>query len=364
MQPLRFVFVHGLSGWGSYDDAYARMPYWGMRNGDLMAYLREQGYDCYAASVAPTGSAWDRACELFAQLTGTIVDYGAVHSAECSHAQFGRDYSASPLLGEWNAETRLVLLGHSFGGTTVRLFSELMAHGDRVEMSRAGKEKISPLFLGGMATRIHSIVTLASPMNGTTAYDLFEDPSFSPENVRVPLWSHWMARMMSMGIRAKEDGRVSKDRAGYDMHIDRALELNRRMPELPNVYYLSVPCGWTHRTADGTWRPNHGMEPLFVKRACQIGAYKGTTKNGTEIGEGWRENDGLVNTLSASYPLEAEHKQLDRKHIEAGIWNVFPTFEGDHMALQGGLMHKRDIRAFYLELLEMISSLPDQSRST
>ena len=65
MDGLRFIFVHGLSGWGSYDAAYRRMPYWGMRGGDLIAFLREKGFDCYAASVAPTGSAWDRACELY-----------------------------------------------------------------------------------------------------------------------------------------------------------------------------------------------------------------------------------------------------------------------------------------------------------
>ncbi|MBR1607573.1 MAG: hypothetical protein IJ664_07660 [Clostridia bacterium] len=53
MRKLTFVFVHGLSGWGSYDAAYRRMPYWGMRGGDLMAFLRQRGYDCYAASVAP-----------------------------------------------------------------------------------------------------------------------------------------------------------------------------------------------------------------------------------------------------------------------------------------------------------------------
>ena len=52
---LSFIFVHGLSGWDSYDKAYRRMPYWGMRGGDLIAWLRSQGYDCYAASVAPTG---------------------------------------------------------------------------------------------------------------------------------------------------------------------------------------------------------------------------------------------------------------------------------------------------------------------
>ena len=61
MNALQFIFVHGLSGWGSYDPAYRKMPYWGMRGGDLMPFLREKGFDCYAASVAPTGSAWDRA---------------------------------------------------------------------------------------------------------------------------------------------------------------------------------------------------------------------------------------------------------------------------------------------------------------
>ena len=42
-----------------------------------MAFLREKGYDCHAASVSPTGSAWDRACELYAQLAGKRTDYGA-----------------------------------------------------------------------------------------------------------------------------------------------------------------------------------------------------------------------------------------------------------------------------------------------
>ena len=57
MSDLQFVFVHGLPGWGSYDKAYKKMPYWGMRGGDLIRYLRGQGFACYAASVAPAGSA-------------------------------------------------------------------------------------------------------------------------------------------------------------------------------------------------------------------------------------------------------------------------------------------------------------------
>ena len=31
-----YVFVHGLSGWGSYDRTYKIMPYWGMFGGDLL----------------------------------------------------------------------------------------------------------------------------------------------------------------------------------------------------------------------------------------------------------------------------------------------------------------------------------------
>ncbi|MBQ5757082.1 MAG: hypothetical protein IIV93_01050 [Clostridia bacterium] len=52
---IDYVFVHGLSGWGSYDKTYRNMPYWGMLGGDLMQYLGSKGLSCYAASVSPDG---------------------------------------------------------------------------------------------------------------------------------------------------------------------------------------------------------------------------------------------------------------------------------------------------------------------
>ena len=164
-QDTQYIFVHGLSGWGSYDERYEKMPYWGMHGGDLMQYLKAQGYACHAASVAPTGSAWDRACELYAQLAGKRVDYGEAHSREYRHERFGRDFSGQPLIEGWGPETRLVLLGHSFGGATVRLFAELMANGDPEEQS-AGTSDISELFMGGLADRILSIVTIAARPTG------------------------------------------------------------------------------------------------------------------------------------------------------------------------------------------------------
>ena len=68
--PYPAVFVHGLLGWGARDALYRAVPYWGLAAGDALGYLNACGYDCRAASVGIISSAWDRACELYAELTG------------------------------------------------------------------------------------------------------------------------------------------------------------------------------------------------------------------------------------------------------------------------------------------------------
>ena len=208
-----------------------------------------------------------------------------------------------------------------------------------------------------MENRIHSIVTLAAPTNGTTAYDLFSDPAFDPARVKVPWWSKGLARMMALGTKPTQDGRDPRDYAGFDMHIDNALAMNKRITSLPHAYYFSVPCSFTCPQKDGVHRPRKGMEPLFVMRACQIGAYAGKTAGGVELDITWRENDGLVNTVSAMAPSGAPSQPLDERNIIPGVWNIFPTVKGDHVWPQGGLMCKHDIRDFYLKMLRMIDQL-------
>lgn len=360
MSDLKFIFVHGLAGWGSYDKAYEKMPYWGMRGGDLMAFLRSRGYQAYAASVAPKGSAWDRSCELYAQLAGLKTDYGAAHSIACLHERFGRDFSSCPLIPDWNESSRIVLVGHSFGGTTIRLFTELLAHGDPDEQRSTPKEELSGLFTGGSEKSICCIVTLASPINGTSAYDLSEDDKFDPQQVKVPFWSKCFAELMAKGAKPKKDGRKETDYADYDMHIDNARKLNDRISMLPSVYYFSVPCSSTVKNEDGTYVPDlKKTDPLFVTRSYLIGSYTGVTKEGIVVDEAWRENDGLVNTFSAMAPLGAPQTKLDRNDIRPGMWNVFPTCHGDHMSLQGGLLRKNEIHDFYLDLLSLIEKTID-----
>lgn len=142
------------------------------------------------------------------------------------------------------------------------------------------------------------------------------------------------------------------------MHIDRADELNRIICTDPEIYYFSIPCSATVRTAGGNHVPAAGkMEPLFVKRSYQIGAYTGRSAGGIVLGEEWKENDGLVNTVSAMAPSHAPQKKFDSRKIEPGIWQVLKKYPADHMALQGGLFHKYDVRGFYVKLLSIIDSL-------
>ena len=364
---LQYIFVHGLSGWGSYDDQYKWLPYWGMLGGELTGYLTEQGFPAYAASVDPEGSAWDRACELYAQLAGTVVDYGKEHSGRCGHERFGRDYSSEPLIPDWDEGGKLVLIGHSFGGVTVRLFAGLLADGSAEEQAATDPEELSDFFRGGAGDRIHALVTLAAPTNGTTAYDMNFDPSFAPDSAEASKNDERSGGIFSAPDGedeteegSREGGRVDYDVAAYDMFIDNALALNERIPTLPGTYYFAVPCSATEENADGNQVPIRSMmESRFRETSTRMGSYSGVTAGGFVIDDSWKENDGLVNTVSAMAPIGAVSEDYEPgMEPVPGIWYVMPVHKGDHMSLLGGMMKMNNVRPFYLELLEMIDGLP------
>ncbi|MBQ8944765.1 MAG: hypothetical protein IJ050_09775 [Clostridia bacterium] len=325
-----YVYVHGLSGWGSYDIQNSILPYWGMFGGDMIKNLNALGYKCHAASVDPDGSAWDRACELYAQLTGTRVDYGKAHSEKFGHARYGKDFSKNPLLKSWSAEDKINLLGHSFGGVTVRLLAELMANGSREELAATGNDSISQLFTGGKADWIYSITTLAAPTNGTTAYG-FSDPEL--------LENH--------------------DTAAYDMFIDNALAINETISTYENTYYFAVPCSATVKNEDGTWSFDESINVEFPVRSTgeRMMNLTGTTPKGFVVDESWLESDGMVNTVSAGAPFNAPSTELNKESIEPGIWNVAETYRGDHMAFCGDLFRPNNIRPFFADWMNMINSI-------
>ena len=249
---------------------------------------------------------------------------------------------------------KVILLGHSFGGATVRTFVSLMAQGSEEEMAATNEAEISPFFTGGKADWIYSVITLAAPHNGTTAYNIDENS----EDAKTNPIEDMLSNLVSVGTKPKEDSRIKEDYAAYDMYIDNALELNEKLALPENIYYFSIACSATEKNEDGTYSPiNSKMETLFRSSSALMGAYTGKTEKGFVIDESWRENDGLVNTCSALYPLGQPHTNYTEGNVQKGTWNVMPIYYGDHMSLQGGLFVKNDVRVYHAEMMNMINCL-------
>lgn len=354
-----YVFVHGLSGWGSYDSTYKLMPYWGMFGGDLMKNLNDKGFHAVCASVSPRGSAWDRACELYAELAGTRVDYGKAHSERCGHDRFGEDYTGRALVKSFSDRDKISLLGHSFGGATVRLFASVMEKGSAEEQAATPAAELSDYFKGGKGSWIYSLTSLAAPHNGTTAYSDEDAPELvAEEQQKTNPIERGLTDMMSRANGQKTNDRILEDYADYDMYIDNALALNETILTLPQTYYFSIACSCTEQQPDGTWTPiNSKMEILFRSSSRLLGKFTGVTKGGYVIDESWQENDGLVNTISAKAPFGAPQKDYDPDNVPKGVWNILPVYQGDHMSLQGGMLHPNDVKDLYVEHLSRINSL-------
>lgn len=355
---IKYIFVHGLSGWGSYDIQNEFIPYWGMTGGDTIIYLNNQGYESYSASVDPAGSAWDRACELYAELYGTRVDYGEAHSSRCHHERYGEDFTGRALLDDFEG-SRFVLVGHSFGGATIRIFSEIIRNGSEEEKLATDEGELSDFFKGGNGDGLVAIVTLAAPTNGTTAYDLYEDPNFDTSKISIPEEYEENSGAVSKSVKKKDDGRIADDYAAYDMHIDNALELNDKITTFSDVYYFAQPYCSTVTDQNGKTEASPDMtENIFMKGSIIMTKYAGKTAGGVTIDESWQPNDGLVNTVSAMAPLGQDYLEYNKNDkLRPGIWYVFPTIAGDHMAPQGGLTNRVNVKPYYLKLCEMLSTL-------
>ncbi len=376
-----FIFVHGLMGWGEGQIVNDLMPYWGTTCGDMMDYLKDEGYEVHAASIGGANSAWDRACELYAQLTGTRVDYGQAHSEEHGHSRYGRTYNESicPSFGK----TKINLVGHSFGGATVRLFASLLEYGAKEEVEASGND-VSDFFKGGKGEYVHSITTLAAPHNGSLAADrddvLICDLLFKVcyygwgilDN--TPLRPFWDMQIEQFGLTDyPADGfegnfdkeiidkiLASKDTAYYDLTVKGAAELNQKTKILKNAYYFSYSTECVFESSlTGRSYPEITMNPLFMFTTSPIICnYDKKELFGVAIDESWQLNDGIVSTKSAMYPEGAPHKDFDKNHIEKGIWNVMPVMEStDHTDFMGMFYSPIKIRKFYSSMCELICSV-------
>ena len=362
-----FVLVHGLGGWGQYDEITATYPYWGAGagmsegEGDFVKFLTDNGYEAYAVSVGPVNSAWDRACEIYAQLTGTVVDYGKAHSEAHNHARFGKSFEGKPLMGRaWSVDEPVNLIGHSFGGPASRLFASLMAFGDEAEIAATG-EDTSPLFTGGHSKTVHSVITLSGCHNGSQIANLIVDPVVPlffiavAVNLACVFGGSSVAMYSDLALSHfgltpdEETGKVdfklsriinyvkSKDNAGVDLTVGGSQALNEKIKMSPDTYYYSVSGTVTEENKWGRQTKTHDTTPIFNVTTGLLIASQGLTVDGIKMDKEWANNDGMVPLKSALYPLDEKdnafsyEKALAENSIKPGSWYYLKTMYGmDH----------------------------------
>lgn len=364
------VFVHGMFGWGQNEGINKKAPYWGATSGSITDFLSDSGIECYAASVGPMSSAWDQACELYAQLTGTRVDYGEAHSRKHGHKRYGRTYS-KPLFEGWSADKKIHLIGHSFGGNSSRMLTHLLANGAPEEVEAS--EDVSPLFLGKKENLICSVTAICSPLDGTQAYEtaskykLIEPLKFIAYNYagvfgRTSI-GHRFAdfHLEQFGLTdSPENGNkesfvkaiktlfATNDCIAYDMYAEGSKALNQKIHISPSVYYFSYP----FNAVDENKKKPANTDFVLMKATSSLMIHDNKKSEKPFVG-----NDGLVDVESAKHPSTEPFKEFDKTDIRSGMWNVMPVSIGDHGTPIGLFADKNQTHLFYNNHILLLSDV-------
>ena len=369
------VFIHGLFGWGEDEGIDRKMPYWGATTGHLTDYLTSLGQECYCASVGPISSIWDRACELYARLTGTRVDYGKAHSKWAKHRRFGRDY-AEPLFEGWGPEKKIHLVGHSFGGNTARLLAHLLTYGDPREQAVTDPDDISPLFTGGKEDWVQSVVAICSPHNGTFAFDAFKKYKILPMLQFLTYnYASLVGRSTAVDrgffdfhleqygvsntpgqknsgplLRSKKQYTHNKDNAEYDLSDEGAEKLNKLIEICPGLYYFSYVYDAVVQTGPGGHEKVQTDFPMLKAPSLLMRRYARLLHKGPM----YQHNDGLVHVASAQHPYDEPWVQFDGEIKDSGVWHVMDVRPGDHGTPIGLFADKEKTHALYREILDLL----------
>lgn len=387
-----YIFIPGMVGWGTEYPGYDKFPYWGGgftigQYDSLIDILNLAGIKAYATNPGPFNSAWDRACEVYAALRGTVVDYGKAHSEKHNHERFGFSYEGKAIMGqEWNLDDKINLLGYSFGTEVARLLTSLLAFGNEDEIAATG-ENTSELFKGGHKS-VNACITLSAPHNGTPLANVIVDTKV-PMMLLATLF-HFVGctlgnyfgpvslQLSHFGITPKQgEKRVdfdlfklynyykSTDNCGYDMTIRGARELNNMIKLSPDTYYYSFST-YSTITNEETGRQNivGNTNWLFKPTAFILQGLEGLVIDGVKITGDWAVNDGIISLASSRYPdadaaFVASYEEALKagEKLKKGIWYCAePIFKMDHFDFCGIHDFPTTMEDFYFRLIETVNA--------
>jgi triacylglycerol lipase len=372
------ILVHGFAGFGRSE--MLGYKYWGGLT-DLQVQLQAKYTNQLVATavVGPFSSNWDRAVELFYQIKGGCVNYGAAHSSAAGHLQKPNDFyqdgkTCYPgLYPAWDANHPVHLISHSMGGQTARMLEQMLASN--------GAPSNPGLFPYAVnANWVKSITTIATPNDGTTlAYRITDWVPFIQQLVagiagiagatgadqiydfKMEQWyigpqapgetyAQYVARVMAWPLW----NAGIKDLSTYDLSPEGAMVENDWVQDQPGVTYFSwstnssysgILTGWSYPNVDTNLLISAFAGPGFM------GNYYRDNRPMPPVSDSsWWPSDAVVNTIAQKAPtwsMNATTRSIyarsttvkDISHggtPQAGAWNWQGTMaDYDHLDIVG-----------------------------
>ncbi|WP_291425481.1 triacylglycerol lipase [Deinococcus sp.] len=375
------VLIHGFVGFGR-NELGGVIKYWGGIY-DVQEDLRSKGYNVFTAAVGPISSNWDRAAELYAQIKGGCVDYGAARAAQYGHDRFDTAKCYPGFYPQWDAQHPINLIGHSQGGQTSRMLVKLLEDGSPANADG------NNLFVGGRVGWVNNVMMISAPGDGSPAADNLQ--TLIP-NLQKTLMS-LAATAADLGLNPIYDFKLgqyhlkrqpgetldayikrvmgspimtSHDSSAWDLRPDGAKELNAFIGRSKVTKYFS----WaTNDTSPGLltgWAyPNITMNPIIKLTAYPYprpmlpglgNVYGSSMYGGYQYNSSWWPNDGLVPSNYMGAPAGQSMESYSGQVAQAGHWYDLGRLNGyDHLAIIG-VLSPRDVRVFYRNQAAFLSS--------
>ena len=347
-------------GWGR--DEMSGYYYWGGKF-DLQEFLREQGYEVHTLSVGPISSNHDRAVEVFYQIKGGQVDYGATHSGKYDLIQKPEGKYYNGLYPQWNSENPIHIIAHSQGGQTARMLEYLLNNIIPTEENE--------LFKNQYLEWIKSITTISTPHNGTTLVPIIQ--GMFPFINSMVVWMGVISQKNAIenyfnfdldqwGLNKTENenifgylGRVKKTKisgsqnfSSWDLSPTGADEFNQIYHTDSTVYYFSFATTAKSLNSDNTdkVRMKYKLQTILIEKT-------------DDYPEEWRENDGIVNTISMGGPTGSKI-EIFSGIPKPGVWQVMDKIYLDHHEVVGHLNREKsyeNIKILFTDHCELLYSI-------
>ena len=382
------ILVPGVLGFGD-DSKFSKVcPYFGTMSASMEKTIESLELDCHTATLNPTSGIWARTCELYAQIVGGTVDYGADYSAKMKTARYGKTYPGwvpnlgEPLEGKDDVQ-RITLVAHGFGAPVARMLAYLLAFGSQKEQAAGGD--VSPLFLGGKPKAVHCVVTLGGNNDGTTLIQALEQkmPGATEKLYR---------RFVKM-----EDGDLGADSVSaylartrgnifWEMGLDGMADFNKRIEASPDTYYIAYSAEATKDYANMLpERKIRKYENPFTSKSYQrakknrpeltlpdlkngglgvaataalIGTFKNYLSDAPLATEVIHANDGLINTdntLAPSTETVRAYKSIDDSY--PGEWYQMPIAPMNSLNYLGMFRRPDGYRNDIIDMMKIVANL-------